>query len=311
MSVKAWGVLVLSLLWLAAIPWLGQGDADLFVVEQLRLPRLLMGVMAGVILGLSGAVFQTLFNNPLATPATTGTTAAATLGALVAIVILPTYGALVMPVTILVSFTFAVCASLLVAKIASSGRVGMHQILLAGIAISLAAGALASGVQFTADQASTFQAVRWALGNLGQVGYQRVLYLLPICVLCCVLMLRPIRALQAYLLGESRAFTQGVNVVRVRTTLLIAGSIGVGATVALCGPIAFVGLIIPHMIRLTAGVERAVFIPLSAWYGGVFLATCDLICRSIIPGRELPVGVMTASIGAPVLVWLIMRHQQD
>lgn len=311
MSARSWSLLVLSLLWLAAIPWLGQGDASLFVVEQLRLPRLLMGVMAGAILGLSGAVFQTLFNNPLATPATTGTTAAATLGALVAIVVLPASGALLLPLTIVVSFGFAVAASLLVARIASSGRVGMQQILLAGIAISLAAGALASGVQFTADQASTFQAVRWALGNLGQVGYERVLYLLPIALLCGALMLHPIRALQAYMLGESRAYTQGVNVIRIRTTLLIAGSIGVGATVALCGPIAFVGLIIPHIIRLTAGVERAVFIPLSAWYGGVFLATCDLICRSILPGRELPVGVMTASIGAPVLVWLIMRDQQN
>ncbi len=305
-----WVAILLSLIWLLTIPFIGISEYSDFVFWQLRVPRVLMGVMVGAVLGLTGAVFQTLFNNPLATPATTGTTAAATLGALIGIVLIGSQTVMAVPVIILSAFSLSLVASLLVARIASMGQVRIEQILLAGIAVSLAAGSIASGVQFNADQASTFQAIRWSLGNLGQVGYTRVLYMLPLFLLCMIILLKPVRALEAYLFGESRAWTHGVNVVRLRTVLLIVGSVGVGASVALCGPIAFVGLIVPHIVRLMVASERRILLPLSAWYGGVFLASCDLFCRLVYPGRELPVGVMTAAIGAPVLIWLIIRRSR-
>ena len=181
--------------------------------------------------------------------------------------------------------------------------------LLAGIAISLASSAIAAGLRFSADLASTVQAVRWSLGNLAQVGYERVLLMTPFAVATTLLMLRRTRALAALAQGEAKAGTQGVDVRRLRTEGLVLGSLGVGAGVALAGPIAFVGLIVPHLVRGLLGAARHRLLPASALLGGVFLASCDAICRVVLPGRELPVGVMTAAIGAPLLVWIITRQR--
>ena len=211
------------------------------------------------------------------------------------------------PLIAISAFVGALVVTFFIAAIASSGRAQIHDVLLAGIAMTLASGAISTGLQFQADIASTFEAVRWSLGNLAQVGYRGVAMILPFALVSVVTTLAYVRALESMMLGEDKAKSQGVSVVRVRTLVLGVGALGVGACVAWCGPIAFVGLIVPHLVRMGFGASRRILVPMSAISGAGFLVLCDTVARVCLTGRELPVGVMTAGIGAPLLIWLIIQ----
>ena len=300
----------------AASPCIGglpAGETGRMILVELRIPRVLMAVLVGGMLSLVGACYQTIFANPLAAPSTVGTTAGATLGALIPLVLGPVFGVQVahsqlgLPLTALAAFAGALAVSFVVAAVAASGRARVNDVLLAGIAMSLAAGAIAAGLQYTADQAALFAAIQWSLGHLPQVGYRGVGLILPFVVPAAALLLMQTRALNSLVGGEQRAHSQGVDVPRTRALVLGVGALGVAACVAWCGPIAFVGLIVPHMVRLSLGTDRRILLPMSAVVGAGFLAACDLGARLAIPGRELPVGVVTAGLGAPALVWLIIR----
>lgn len=299
---------------LGVAPWLGPslvGEEGGFILWELRIPRALMGALVGATLGMTGAVYQTVFKNPLATPSTVGTTAGAALGALVAVVGFPGVSGIGpgLPLISLAAFGGALVVTALIVVIASSGRASGNDVLLAGIALTLAAGAVSTGLQFQADMAATFEAIRWSLGNLQQVGYGGVLFLLPFVVGTLGLSYTQVRALEAMVSGEEVAHSLGVDVPRARALCLGVGAFGVGACVALCGPIAFVGLIVPHGVRLILGASRRVLLPMSALVGAAFLPLCDALGRVVVPGRELPVGVLTAAIGAPLLVALVYRRR--
>ena len=281
-----------------------------FIVWQLRVPRVLVGVLVGGTLALVGAVFQALFQNPLATSDTVGTTAGATVGALAALALDSSRTVQGLPLVTVCAFLGALGASLLVASFASTRRAHSSDVLLAGIAVTLATGALASGIQYISDSRALFAATQWSLGQLPQVGYRGVLLLAPICALACALLLLLTRPLQAFALGEELAHSQGVNVPRLRLFALALGSLGVAACVAWCGPIAFVGLIVPHLVRRLLGSSYRVLLPMSLCVGGALLVTCDLLARLIVPGRELPVGIVTAALGAPALVLLVARGRR-
>ncbi|MCB9895589.1 MAG: iron ABC transporter permease [Planctomycetes bacterium] len=305
-----------SVVVVAASPWLGQsleGDTGSFILMNLRIPRVLMAVLVGGTMSLVGACYQTIFANPLAAPSTVGTTAGATLGALVAVVVGPLLGlgaAGGLPLTAGFAFVGALVVSLVVAAIAASGRARVNDILLAGIAISLAAGAISAGLQFTADQLQLYAAIQWSLGHLPQVGYRGVVLILPFVAVCWAALLANTRGLQTLLGGEDRAHSQGVNVPWLRSIVLGVGALGVAACVAWCGPIAFIGLIVPHIVRLGVGANRRVMLPMSVVTGAGFLAACDTLSRLVLPGRDLPVGVVTSAIGAPLLVWLVVRQHR-
>jgi iron complex transport system permease protein len=269
-----------------------------------------VGALVGAALSLAGACFQIVFNNPLATPSTVGTLAGATLGALSALAFGadPELGG--MPLTTLAAFAGALLTSLAVASVASSGRARMNDVLLAGIAVSLAASAIATGVQYVADSRATFAASRWSLGQLPQVGYRGVVLLTPIVLVTSAILLAQRRALSSLVLGDDLAASQGVNVPRVRLVVLGSASLAVAAAVAWCGPIAFVGLIVPHLVRLAVGPSVRALLPLSLVAGSAFLTLCDAMARALVPNRELPVGVVTAALGAPALVLLIARSRR-
>jgi len=308
-------VAVLSLVVIAAAPFVGgipDGEAGAYILKQLRVPRVLMACLVGATLGIVGAAYQTIFANPLAAPSTVGTTAGATLGALAAVVLGGTLGGLPggIPTIAVFAFAGALLMSGFVAALAASGRARVNDVLLAGIAVSLAAGALATGLQYSADEMQLFVAVRWSLGHLPQVGYRGVLMILPFVLVTAVALLLQTRALQALTAGEERAHSQGVNVPRVRGLVLGVGALGVAACVAWVGPIAFVGLIVPHMVRMGLGSSRRVLLPMSLLVGAAFLTACDVGARLLLAGRELPVGVLTAGLGAPILVWLITRQRR-
>ncbi len=284
------------------------GDAGRFVVWQLRVPRMLVGVLVGAMLGLVGAAFQALFQNDLATPSTVGTTAGATLGALVALVFGVGGGVEVLPVTTAFAFVGALGTSALVGLVAMRGRARVSDVLLAGIAVTLASAALSQGIQAVADMRALFAAAQWSLGQLPQLGFGGVEVLAPIVLVSGALVLSQTRPLQALALGEELAHAQGVSVRRVRLLVLVGGALGVAACVAWCGPIAFVGLIVPHIVRRTTGPQLRTLLPLSALVGAGFLVACDTLARVVWSERELPVGVVTASVGAPALFWLVLRR---
>lgn len=296
---------------LVTAPFLGaslRDEAGSFIFWQLRVPRVLMALVVGAMFSLVGAVYQTIFFNPLAAPSTVGTSAGATLGALVAIVFGAGTSVLGVSMVTLSAFLGAVAASLVVALVAASGRARVNDIILAGIACSLAAGALSSGLQYSADASATVAAVRWSLGHLPQVGYRGLGFLLPLVAIASAVLLGLTRSLEALHAGDEIAHSRGVNVTLVRAAVICFGSLGVAACVAWCGPIPFIELIVPHFVRLTVGVSRRVLLPMSMVVGGAFLVLCDTAARTVVPGREIPVGVITAALGAPMLIVLIARQ---
>jgi iron complex transport system permease protein len=312
MRARVAALVALSALALALSPFIGPGlqaDSGAWVLWQLRLPRALLGLLVGATLGTVGAAFQAVFENPLATPSTVGTTAGAALGALAVLVLVPSTVALGTPLVAVGAFVGAIGVSLGLAALARSNRLRTEDLLLAGIAATLAAGAMTSGLQLVADEAATFQAMRWSLGSLSTVGYSRPLFLLPFSLLCIVAVLWQTPALEAMVAGQDRAASQGVDVVRVRTLVLGLGSLGVAAAVAACGPIAFVGLMVPHLVRGVVGGSRRRVLPLSAVVGGALLPLADGVARILVTGRELPVGVLTAAMGAPLLLALLIRRR--
>ncbi|TNE85142.1 MAG: iron ABC transporter permease [Deltaproteobacteria bacterium] len=279
--------------------------AEAFIFWQLRVPRVLVAAAAGAVLSVIGAAFQALFENPLATPSTTGTTAGAALGALIAILFLPGQAAVMIG-----AFVGALLVSLPVAAWAARAEARVQDVLLGGVALTLAAGAISSGLQMTADAEEALRAVRWSLGSVGQVGYAGAAVLGPIAVAVIAVVLAHSRGLQALVAGEARAASQGVDVAALRAQVLVAGSLGVGAVVAWCGPIAFVGLAVPHLVRKLVGPGREDLFWLSAVAGAGFLVGADVVARVLISGRELPVGVVTSAIGAPLLVGLVLRPRR-
>ena len=307
-------IVLLSIATILISPWFGVlklSDLDSFVLWQLRFPRLLNGVFVGATLSIAGAAYQSLFANPLATPSTTGTTAGASLGALIAIVLLPSSLSYQSIVITIAAFLGAITISFPLALLAASARIRMEDVLLAGIGCTLAMGAISTGLQFQADMSATYRAVQWSLGSLSQVGYGTSFWLVPLCTVSILGLLTLQRGLDALISGEEHASSQGVPVVKIRSLTLLFGALGVGVSVAFCGPIAFVGLLVPHVLRLFIGLQRRWIMKLSPLFGGAFLVTCDTIARSMFSTGEIPVGVITAALGAPMLIGLIVLRRQS
>jgi iron complex transport system permease protein len=311
-TLRILGVVVLSLALLALAVLVGptlEGTRGDFILWELRVPRVAVGALVGGTLALVGTAFQTLFANPLATESTVGTTAGATLGALCALALdVPASGSFM--VLFGAAFAGALLASFVVALVAASGRARVADVLLAGIAVSVATGALSMGLQYVADSRALVAAARWSLGQLPQVGYSGILVLLPVVVPVWLGLLALSRALQTYSFGEELAHARGVDVPRLRALVLGLGSLAVAGAVAWCGPIAFVGLLVPHLVRLAVGSSLRRLLPLSLFAGAGFLVACDTVARSLVAGRELPVGVVTATLGAPGLVLLLLRARR-
>ena len=302
-------IILFSLLSIVVVPWFGVlsfSELDSFIIWQLRFPRVLNGLLVGATLSIAGASFQSLFGNPLATPSTTGTTAGASLGVLIAIVLLPSSLSYQSLVVTGAAFLGAIIISFPLAILATSSRLRMEDVLLAGIGCTLATGAISTGLQFQADMSATYRAVQWSLGSLSQVGYQATYWLLPFCLISIIGLLSLRRSLEALISGEEQAYSQGISIVRIRTFTILLGSLGVGVSVAFCGPIAFVGLLVPHLLRLFVGFERRWIMLLSPLFGGSFLIICDAIARTVLSSGEIPVGVITAALGAPMLIGLIL-----
>jgi cobalamin transport system permease protein len=279
---------------------------------RIRLPRVLLGLLAGGSLSVSGLGFQTLFRNPLAEPYTLGVAGGAALGAVLAMFFGGTTELLGLPAIAAASFAGAVAATALVVGLAL-GRRGIETstLLLAGVAVSFSCSALILFIQYLSSSSQTFRMVRWMMGGMAVVGYRDVLWLLPWAAGGAALLVARRWDLNLLLTGEELAASRGVDLVRLRLELLGGISAMVGATVAVAGPIGFVGLIVPHMLRRFVGHDHLHLVPACLLGGGVFLTLCDLAARTVVAPAELPVGVLTALLGGPFFLWLLILRRRS
>jgi iron complex transport system permease protein len=318
-------LLVLLLLWFAVLvgaPLVGSQPVSLedvlrgeptaaAIFWQLRLPRVLLALLAGAGLAVSGLAFQTLFRNELAEPYTLGIATGAALGAVLSLRLEEAGLLLGMPLVSLASFVGAIGATALVVGLAWRRQGSTATLLLAGIAVSLSCSALILFLQYLSDSTQTFRMVRWMMGGLSVVGYGEVLWIAP-WVLGGVAVLLALRwDLNLLLLGEELAASRGVDLVRLRLRVLGISALMIGALVAVAGPIGFVGLMVPHMLRRWVGHDHLYLAPACLLGGGAFLAACDVAARTVMAPAELPVGVLTALLGGPFFLWLLVLGRKD
>ena len=278
---------------------------------QLRLPRILLALLGGAALATSGLGFQTLFRNPLAEPYTLGVSSGAALGAVIA---LRFEGGQFLGLSLvgLASFAGALGATALIVGLAMRRQgIQTSTLLLAGVAVSLSCSAIILFLQYLADSTQTFRMVRWMMGGLSVVGYTEVLWLLPF-VLGGSAALFVLRwELNLLLTGEELAASRGVDLARLRRYVLLATSLMIGALVAVAGPIGFVGLIVPHMLRRFVGHDHLYLVPACILGGGAFLTLCDAASRTLLSPAELPVGILTALLGGPFFLWLLVWRRRE
>jgi iron complex transport system permease protein len=278
---------------------------------QLRLPRILLALLGGAALAVSGLGFQTLFRNALAEPYTLGISSGAALGAVLA---LRFEGGQFLGLSLvgLASFAGALGATALIVGLALRRQgIQTSTLLLAGVAVSLSCSAIILFLQYLADSTQTFRMVRWMMGGLSVVGYTEVLWLLP-WVLGGSAALFALRwELNLLLTGEELAASRGVDLARLRRQVLLATSLMIGALVAVAGPIGFVGLIVPHMLRRLLGHDHLFLVPACILGGGAFLTLCDAVGRTVMAPAELPVGILTALLGGPFFLWLLVWQRRE
>ncbi|MDY7093478.1 MAG: iron ABC transporter permease [Acidobacteriota bacterium] len=290
--------------------WNGDTTAGT-IFWQLRLPRTLLALLAGGALAVCGLSYQTLFRNELAEPYTLGTAVGAALGAVLMIrwggdFLQGLLGWAALPGIGIASFVGAVAASSVVYGLAVRRREAQGStLLLAGIAVSLSATAVILFIQYLSDSTQTYRMVRWTMGGLAVVGYREVLWLLPWVLGGCGVLLALRWELNLLLTGEELAASRGVDLARLRRRVLAVTSLMVGALVAVAGPIGFVGLMVPHILRRFLGHDHLQLIPACLLAGGAFLAVCDAVARVVMAPAELPVGILTALLGGPFFLWLI------
>ncbi len=286
------------------------------IVGQIRLPRALLAALVGAILAISGAAMQGLFRNPLADPSLIGVTAGASLGASFAIVSIggiggPLSGLSGITLVSIGAFVGGLVAVIVVYRLAtSSAGTSVATMLLAGIAISALAGAVGSLLEFHADNETLRRISLWRMGGLDGANYERLLTATLAGLLVFTTLPRFATALNALLLGESEARYLGIDIDRIKMALVVIVAIGVGISVALAGTIAFVGLVIPHIMRMLIGPDHRQLLPASALAGAVLLLVADTVARVVLAPAELPVGIVTALLGVPFFVSLLRRRGQ-
>ncbi|WP_439564628.1 FecCD family ABC transporter permease [Microcella sp.] len=281
-------------------------ESTLWVV---RFPRIVMGLAVGAALAVAGAVMQAVFGNPLAEPGVVGVSSGAALGAATAI----TIGASVLggPGVALFAFVGGLLATLLVYAVArAGGRTEVVTLLLTGIAVNAIAQAGIAFVLFVADTASREQIVFWQLGSLGGSRWDQVALVAVVAAVGITVALLLARRFDLLALGERNARHLGVDVERLRIVSIVLVALLTGAAVAFTGIIAFVGLVVPHLIRMIIGPAHRGLILASAVGGGALLVVADLLTRTLVAGAELPIGMLTSLVGGPFFFWLLYRQRR-
>ena len=288
---------------LGAVPTHPQGDATLW---EVRFPRVALGIAVGAALGCAGALMQGVFGNPLAEPAVVGVASGAAVGAFTVIALgLVTFGTWT---TAVAAFAGGLLTTLLVyAMSRSDGRTEVVTLILTGIAVNAVAGAAIGLLTYAADDDARTAMAFWNLGSLNRANWGAVAVAAPCVAVGLAVALAHARHLDLLALGERPARHLGLDVERVRRLLIAVTALLTAAAVAFAGVIAFVGLVVPHLVRLAAGPSHRVLLPASALGGATVLVLADLVARTAVRYQELPLGVLTAVVGGPFFFWLLRR----
>ncbi|MBE2187254.1 MAG: iron ABC transporter permease [Rhodothermales bacterium] len=286
-------------------------DQEAAILLHLRLPRVVLGVLVGAALAVCGALLQGLFRNPLADPGLIGVSSGSALAAAAWIVFgasaAPLWAGVGLP---LAAFAGGLGATIVVYRIGRhAGRTLVATMLLAGVAVAALCGALLGLLFFLADDAALRAITFWSLGSLGGATWPSVLWSAPLLLAPVLASPRLARGLNALLLGEAAAFHLGVRVERLKRWTIGLSALGVGAAVAASGMIGFVGLVVPHLVRLALGPDHRTLLPASALLGALLLVVADLVARTIVAPAELPIGIVTALAGGPFFLWLLLRER--
>jgi len=291
-----------------SIPFADNVDAQVFFVA--RLPRVLAAALVGGSFAVAGVVFQALLRNPLASPDTLGVSSGATLGAVIVITFhidTALFGVSAVPVA---SFAGAAGALGVVYAMSIARRRGTSStvLLLAGVALSALFGALNRFIQVIGDFTDTFRSIRWMMGSLDIGSYTEIVIALVPMALALVAIATLPRVLDLVSLGSAAAESRGVDVRQAERVALVSASLLTGSAVSLGGPIPFVGIIVPHIVRLIVGADHRLVLPAAALFGGSFLVVCDVIARTAFGPAGMPVGAVTALLGGPFFLWLLFRR---
>jgi iron complex transport system permease protein len=308
------GVGTIVRIMLAPLPWFGSGASvdptQASILWSLRFPRVVLGAIVGGMLAIAGAAYQGVFRNPLADPYLLGAAAGANLGATLAIVYAPAapvVGVNIVPLAGFVGAGAAVAGAYALGRTVTGLR-NTTGLILAGVAIAAFFNAIQTYVQQT--QTNSVRLIyTWILGRLVTAGWDGVLLVLPYVVLSVLVIFLHRRLLDALSVGEEEVTSLGISARRVRLTVVVAATLGTAAVVAIAGTIAFVGIIIPHTVRLLVGRSYRVVVPLSVLFGAAFLVLADTAARTVAAPAELPIGVITAFVGAPFFI-AVMRSKR-
>ena len=288
----------------------GEQTPDGLIFFRIRLPRIFLGVLTGASLAVAGVVFQALLRNPLATPYTLGVASGSALGALLVIKSGLYFSFLGFSSVQLAAFAGSLLTVLLVYAISRrAGRISIYGMILAGVTISFFFSALILILHYLADFTETQQMIRWTMGGLDIVEYGVLLRTLPLLLVSFLVLWGMSRTFNILSTSEETALSKGVDVPRVQILAFVMASLLTGSVVALSGPIGFVGLIIPHLLRLLGGPDHRYLIPASILLGGGFLALSDTLARTLFAPVDLPVGIITTLLGGPFFLWLLIQKR--
>jgi iron complex transport system permease protein len=291
-----------------SIPFADNVDAQIFFIA--RLPRVLAGALVGAALASAGVVFQAMLRNPLATPFTLGVSAGSSLGAMLAI----TFGATMTmgplsPIPLASLAGASMAAGIVYWLATGAGRaMSTSVLLLAGVTLNSFFSALIMFVQYVSDFAQVAAAFRWLMGDLDVGGFAPLVAAAPLVLVAFALFAWLPSSLNLLSLGNDAAAARGVDVARAQRMAFVSASLATSAAVSLAGPIGFVGIVVPHLVRLMVGVDHRLVLPASALFGAAFLVGCDILSRTLMPPVEIPVGVVTAMIGGPFFLWLLVKR---
>lgn len=288
---------------------------DHVVLFDIRMPRTLLGALIGAALGVSGAMMQGLFRNPLADPGLIGVSAGSSLAAVAAIVLagyLPAaiaslVGTYLLPLS---AFAGGLVTTLILYKVSTrGGETSIATMLLAGIALGALTGAVTGLLIFKSDDSQLRDFTFWSMGSLGAATWQRVWSILPFILALLVAMPFLSRGLNALLLGEAEAFHMGYDTQKLKRILIVVVAAATGAAVSAAGAIGFVGIVVPHLLRLLIGPDHRLLLPGCALLGASLLVAADMVSRSIVAPAELPIGIIMAVIGAPVFLSILLGRR--
>jgi iron complex transport system permease protein len=285
------------------------GEAASLIVWEIRLPRTILGALVGAALGLAGAVLQGYLRNPLAEPGIIGVSSGASLGA---VIMLHSGLAAAAPLALPLGGLVGAATSTLVVLLLAGERGGSVTLILAGVAVASVATALTTAaLNLSPNPFAAVEIVYWMMGSLSDRSLMHVWIAAPFIIAGLVLMLRAGRALDALTLGEDAAANLGINLRTLRLQIVAGVALAVGSASAIAGTIGFVGLIVPHLLRPLVGSEPARLLPSSLLGGAALVLTADLLLRLVAPYSDIKLGVLTALIGAPFFVWLVLRTRRD